>query len=92
MQSGEGDEQTISDDDVLQRFTATRGRLVESLRNFYGVAYLVQDLAFVEALLAGRPPVPDMRAGVEAHRLAAAAYRSAETGAEVELATFASSA
>jgi predicted dehydrogenase len=92
VQSGDGDEQTVSADEVLQRFMATRGRLVESLRNFYGVAYLVQDLAFVEALLAGRPPVPDMRAGVEAHRLAAAAYRSAETGAEIELATFASSA
>jgi predicted dehydrogenase len=89
VQTGDGDEQTMSEEAVLERFVATRGPLLAPLRNFSGVAYLLQDLAFVEALLAGRPPGPDMRAGLEAHRLAAAAYHSAQTGTEVDLATFA---
>ena len=51
-------------------------------------SYLVQDLAFVEALLAGRSPTPDIRVGLEAQRLAAAAYHAARSGEEVDVATF----
>ena len=73
---------------MLRRFITTQSDVPETLRSCYGIAYLVQDLAFVEALLAGRPAAPSMRVGLEAQRLAAAAYQAARTGEEVELATF----
>ena len=47
----------MPEDEVLQRFIAMQPDVPEALRSCYGIAYLVQDLAFVEALLAGpRPP------------------------------------
>jgi predicted dehydrogenase len=87
-QFGDGPEQRLPEDEVLRRFIAMQTVVPEELRSFFGIAYLVQDLAFVEALLSGRPAAPSMRVGLEAQRLAAAAYHAARTGGEVELATF----
>ena len=44
--------------------------------------YLLQDLAFVEALLADRDPAPSLEVGVEAQRIAEAVYRAADSGEE----------
>jgi predicted dehydrogenase len=87
-QIGDGVEEVLSADVVLQRYRETQPEIVDALRDFYGVAYLVQDLAFVQALLAGRAPFPDMRTGLEAQRLAEAVYHSARSGHAVDVATF----
>jgi predicted dehydrogenase len=87
-QFADGPEARLSEDEVLRRFIAMQADVPAALRSCYGISYLVQDLAFVEALLAGRPAAPSMRAGLEAQRLAAAAYHAARTGEEVDVATF----
>jgi len=87
-QFGDDAETRLHEDEVLRRFLAMQPDVPEALRDCYGVSYLVQDLAFVEALLAGRPPAPAMRVGLEAQRLAAAAYHAARTGEEVEVVRF----
>jgi predicted dehydrogenase len=84
-QFGDGPEQRMLEDEVLRRFVALQSGVPEELRSCYGISYLVQDLAFMEALLAGRPAAPSMRVGLEAQRLAAAAYHAARTGEEVEV-------
>jgi predicted dehydrogenase len=88
-QFGDGPESRLSEAEVQQRFLALRPQMPEALRDCCGVSYLVQDLAFVEALLADRAPAPAMRIGLEAQRLAAAAYHAARTGEEVDVSTFA---
>jgi UDP-N-acetyl-2-amino-2-deoxyglucuronate dehydrogenase len=87
-QFGDGPEQLMPADEVLQRFLGMQEKVPDALRDCYGIAYLVQDLAFVEALLAGRAPAPSMRVGLEAQRLAAAAYHAARSGEEVDIETF----
>src|SRR5262249_36625106 len=87
-QFGDDGETRLHEDEVLRRFLAMQPDVPEALRDCYGVSYLVQDLAFVEALLAGRPPAPAMRVGLEAQRLAAAAYHAARTGDEVVVTRF----
>ena len=74
--------------EVMQRYVMMQDRIPDPLRDLYGVAYLVQDLAFVRALLEERAPSPDIRAGLEAQRLAAAVYHAAHTGEEVEVESF----
>jgi predicted dehydrogenase len=87
-QLGDGAEQLMPADEVLRRFVATQTHVPDALRDCYGISYLVQDLAFIEALLADRSPTPDIGIGLEAQRLAAAAYHAARTGAEVDVTTF----
>ena len=87
-QFGDGPEQLLPEAEVLQRFIAAQADVPDALRDCYGISYLVQDLAFVEALLAGRSPTPDIRVGLEAQRLAAAAYHAARSGDEVDVTTF----
>jgi predicted dehydrogenase len=87
-QFGDGAENRMAEDEVLRRYTAVAGELPESLRTLAGVAYLVQDLAFVNALLHGREPHPSMRVGLEAQRLAEAVYHAARSHEEVDLASF----
>jgi predicted dehydrogenase len=87
-QFGDGPEQLLPGDEVLRRFIAAQTHVPDALRGYYGISYLVQDLAFVEALLAHRQPSPDIRAGLEAQRLAAAAYHAARIGEEVDVAAF----
>jgi predicted dehydrogenase len=82
-QIGDGPEQRLDSADVLTRFESLLGREDARFRTFYGIPYLLQDLAFVEALLAGRDPAPSLEVGVEAQRLAEAVYRAADSGEEI---------
>ncbi len=85
LQVGDGEEGRIAADEVLQRFERLCGRSDHRFRHWYGVPYLLQDLSFVEALLAGQPASPGIDAGVEAQRLAAAVYEAARCGEEIEV-------
>jgi predicted dehydrogenase len=87
-QYGDGSEAVLPEREVLERFIAMQNGIPDGLREYYRIPYLVQDLAFVQSLLAGRPAAPDMRVGLEAQRLAAAVYQAARTGEEVDVATF----
>ena len=83
VQLGDGDERRLGPREVLERFEALLGRTDTRFRDWYGVPYLLQDLEFVEALLAGRAPAPGLDVGVEAQRIAQAVYTAAATGEEV---------
>ena len=87
-QFGDGPERLLPASEVLRRFVSMQARVPEGLDDCYGVSYLVQDLAFVDALLGDRPAAPDIHAGLEVQRLAAAVYHGARTGTEVDVATF----
>jgi predicted dehydrogenase len=87
-QCGDGEEKRLAEDDVLRRYREIAGSVPEALSPLAGVAYLMQDLAFIDALLSDRDPHPGMRVGLEAQRLAEAVYHAARNGDEVELATF----
>jgi len=84
----DGPEERLLEPDVRQRFLASHDDIPAPLRDWAHVPYLVQDLAFVQALLDGRPTAPDIRTGLEAQRLAAAVYHAARTGEEVDVGTF----
>jgi len=84
-QYGDAPEEIIPAAEVVRRYVATQASVPEKLREWCGAAYLVQDLAFVQALLSGREPAPDIRVGLEAQRLAAAVYHAARTGEEVDV-------
>ncbi|MCX8073741.1 MAG: Gfo/Idh/MocA family oxidoreductase [Candidatus Binatia bacterium] len=88
-QVGDGPETTIAAEEVLARF----GKLITveppQLAPFAGIAYLLQDLSFLRALRSGSAPAPGLEVGLEAQRLAEAAYHSARIGEPVTLATFA---
>lgn len=88
VQRGDGEAEKLQPDEVLRRFLAQRGAAAHPLRDWFPVAYLVQDLAFVEALLADRPPDPSLRVGLEAQRLAEAVYHAAHNRCEVVLETY----
>jgi predicted dehydrogenase len=88
VQYGDEPEHVLAEEQVLERFVSSRQPIPDGLRDYFRVPYLVQDLAFVQALLADRPTAPDIRAGLEAQRLAAAVYHAARTGEEVDVATF----
>jgi predicted dehydrogenase len=85
VQRGDGAETHIPADEVLQRFLASHPDAPEQLKPMYGVSYLVQDLAFVDALLAGKPVAPSLREGLAAQHLAERVYEAARTGEEVVL-------
>ncbi len=87
-QLGDGAEEVMPADEVLRRFAALQPRAHDRFRDWYGISYLVQDLAFVDALLADRTPSPSLRTGLEAQRLAAAVYHAARTVAEVDVQAF----
>ncbi|MCW5892996.1 MAG: Gfo/Idh/MocA family oxidoreductase [bacterium] len=86
MQRGDDAETRLAADEVLRRFLAHHPDAPEALRPIYGVSYLVQDLAFVDALLAGRPVAPTLHEGLAAQHLAERVYEAARTGEEVVLA------
>lgn len=85
LQLGDGPEQRLGESEVLERFEALLARPDPRFRNWYAVPYLLQDLEFVEALLAERDPAPGLDVGIEAQRIAEAVYCAAESGEEVEL-------
>ena len=84
VQYGDGPEEVMPADEVLRRFLALQSAAPQALHELYGVAYLVQDLAFVSSLLSSASPAPSMRVGLDAQRLAAAVYHSARTGTELD--------
>lgn len=88
VQRGDDAQQTIPWPAVHARFSALLRRAEHVFADWYGVPYLLQDLSFVEALLAERDPDPGLAAGVEAQRLAAAVYEAAERDVEVEVGAF----
>jgi UDP-N-acetyl-2-amino-2-deoxyglucuronate dehydrogenase len=88
VQRGDGGEEVVAPEQVLDRFVERQERPIAALRPGYGVAYGVQGLEFVRALLEDRAPSPGMRAGLEAQRVAAAVYESARSGATIELAGY----
>lgn len=88
LQIGDGDEQRLSAEEVLSRFVAQLGRDGHPMASWFGISYLLQDLCFVDALLEGRVPGPDVRTGLEATRLVEAIYHSARSGEEVDVASF----
>jgi len=88
VQVGDGDEEAISADDVLRRYVAELRREQHPLAGWFGIPYLVQDLAFVDALLERRRPAPDLRIGLEAQRVVEAIYFAARTRDEVDVAQF----
>jgi len=88
LQQGDGAAEILDSDEILRRFVALHGAEQHPLRSWFPVAYLVQDLAFVEALLADRDPDPGIRVGLEAQRLAEAVYTAAREQREIEVADF----
>ncbi len=87
-QFGDDATQCMPEGEVLERFSELQPSVPDPLRAFLRVPYLLQDLAFVQALLDERPADPDISVGLEAQRLAEAAYHAARTDSEVELASF----
>jgi predicted dehydrogenase len=88
VQLGDGPARQLGATDVLQRFGAVLGRADDRFRDWHGIPYFWQDLAFVEALLDGREPSPGLEVGVEAQRIAEAVYEAAASGQEIDVATF----
>ena len=85
VQLGDGAEQLLAAREVLERFGTLFGRSDTRFREWYAVPYLLQDLAFIEALLDDRDPAPGLEVGLEAQRVAEVVYRAADSGEEVEV-------
>lgn len=90
VQRGDGAGSRLEWSEVHARFAALLGRTDERFREWYGVPYLLQDLSFIESLRDRRAPDPGLDVGVEAQRLAAAVYAAADSGGEIEVASFGS--
>jgi len=88
QQIGDGSEEQIPPAAVLDAFVRQLGRLGDPLAEWFGIPYFVEDLLFVEALLAGRAPAPDIWDGVRAQRVVEAIYWSAARGTQVDLDQF----
>ena len=85
VQRGDGAAATMRSSEVLERFGLLLARRDHTFRDYYGLPYFLQDLAFVEALLEDRIPEPGLEVGIAAQRLAEAVYHAAQNGIEVEL-------
>jgi predicted dehydrogenase len=85
IQRGDGECDRLASAEVLERFLALLDVVEPQFRDWYGVAYFVQDLAFVRTLLANRAPTPGLAVGLEAQRLAEAVYQAARGGTEITL-------
>jgi len=85
LQRGDATLERLAPEEVLARFERLLGDRDHSFRHWYGLPYFLQDLCFVEAVLAGRAPEPGLEVGVEAQRVAELVYRAARSGAEVEV-------
>ena len=88
FQFGDDQEKQLAETEVMRRYRAHAGAVPEALASLMSVAYLMQDLAFVDALLSDRDPEPGMRVGLQAQRLAEAVYHAARCGEEIELSAF----
>lgn len=87
-QFGDGGEESMQDEEVIERFVAMSADVPPELAAYFRVAYLVEDLRFVTSLLENRPAHPNIAVGLEAQRLAAAVYHAARSGEEVDVTTF----
>jgi predicted dehydrogenase len=83
VQRGDGAAEIMRSAEVLERFGALLARRDHTFRDYYALPYFLQDLAFVEALLAGRDPAPGLEVGIAAQRLAESVYEAARSGDEV---------
>ncbi len=83
VQRGDGPEETISPEEILDRFekrTLAEHPYLESLGSWLAVPYAVEDAIFVAALLGQCEPDPSFASGVAAQRLVETAYESARLG------------
>jgi predicted dehydrogenase len=85
LQEGDSALARLSPDEVLARFERLLGDRDHSFRHWYGLPYFLQDLSFIESLLAGRAPGPGLEVGVEAQRIAELVYRAARSGEAVDV-------
>ncbi len=85
IQRGDGAQQTMGTPGVLERYQSLTGGIDPRFHNWAGVPYFLQDLAFVESLLAGRAPTPGLELGVAAQVLAEAVYTAARSDGEIAL-------
>jgi predicted dehydrogenase len=72
--------QTISEEEVLERYLAKIGLNEGELEGF--LKYSLEDYSFLKALSEGGQPFPDFRTALEAHRVVDAIYRSADANGE----------
>jgi myo-inositol 2-dehydrogenase / D-chiro-inositol 1-dehydrogenase len=88
VQRGDGPEETIAAEQVLDRFEAqilTERPYLKPLGSWLAVPYAVEDAVFVGALLGYCEPDPEFGAGVAVQHLVEAAYDSARSGAAITL-------
>ncbi|GIW40788.1 MAG: putative oxidoreductase YrbE [Candidatus Binatia bacterium] len=85
VQLGDEPETTVEASEVERRFLSALGREAHPLARWLTVPYALQDLSFVEALLADRPAEPSLREGARAQSWVELFYESAEKGREVEV-------
>lgn len=81
-------EETISETDVLARFTEQtllERPYLAPLKEYFTIPYAVEDAIFVAALRGVCEPQPPFVAGVAVQRIVEAAYESARRGAPVEI-------
>jgi predicted dehydrogenase len=69
---------TISEEEVKRRYLELSG--MEGADFEATLRYSFEDLFFLRAIAEGRPPFPDFRVALAAHRVVDAAYRSADGG------------
>jgi predicted dehydrogenase len=76
---------TLGEQEVQDRYLDLAGLSGRGLDQM--IRYSFEDYLFLDALLSGRPPHPDFKLALEAHRVIDAAYRSAaEAGQTLQLA------
>ncbi len=86
IQRGDGPEEIIPAEEVLDRFealTLAERPYLKSLGDWLAVPYAVEDAIFVAAMLGQCAPDPEFAAGVAAQRLVDAAYESARRGVAI---------
>jgi len=88
FQFGDGAEEVMPEEEVLRQYLALQSDVPAGLRDYFRVPYLVEDYAFLSALQQNRTPDPSLHVGLEAQRLAAAAYHAARSDAEVDVPNF----
>lgn len=73
--------ETVSEEEVLRRYLA---RACVGQDAFEGLLrHSLEDYLFLQSVLADRPPYPDFKIAMEAHRVVDAIYRSGAAGGEL---------
>lgn len=84
VQGRSGPERVIGADEVMERYQALAGLSDDEMRLASIGAF--EDYAFLRCVLEGTRAHPDFETALGAHRVVDACYRSASSGAEVEVA------